>query len=134
MARRREKISPLDFSEAMAGILKEYGEDLGDSLEEAVSETAKEAADKLRRVNHFAPGGHPTGAYAASWTYEAVRSGRFSKASTVYNEDHYQLPHLLEFGHAKAGGGRVQAYPHIAQVNDEVGDDLAKNLEKRLSK
>jgi hypothetical protein len=55
-----------------------------------------------------------SGAYAKSWSVKNMKENSHALELTVYSRNRYQLAHLLEFGHAKRGGGRVPGRAHIA--------------------
>ena len=50
----------------------------------------------------------------------------------MYSRNRYQLAHLLEFGHAKRGGGRVTGRSHIAPAEQAGIDQLEKDIERSL--
>lgn len=131
-APKRNKISPLDLSAAVDGILEQYGEEVDGVISDSIKEVSTKAAQKLHDVREFSEKGHPTGAYSADWTFEFVPSGRFKTTSTIHNADHYQLAHLLEFGHANRNGGRTPGYPHIGKVNTWAEDEVVQEIERRL--
>ena len=128
----RKKIQPVDLSATVSQILEDYGEEVGQILDEACLDTATDAVHKLHAVSRFAPDGNPSGAYSASWTLEPFRVNRYSSLWIIYNENHYRLAHLLEYGHAKQNGGRAPAYPHIAPINNAVNISLVQNFMRRL--
>ena len=134
---RRKKVKPIDLTAAVDEILSKYGDEVFDVLGEAIKETSEEAMQELRSVNKLSPNGNPTGAYSQDWEYKQVQVSRLKTEAVVYNENHYRLTHLLENGHAlKRGGrtyGRVQAYPHIAPINDKAQENVIKKVEEKIS-
>ncbi len=52
----------------------------------------------------------------------------------MYSPTRYMLAHLLENGHAKRGGGRVKAIPHIAPAEEKGEEQLIKDIESALGK
>lgn len=127
-----KKITPLDLTNAVNDILQEYGDEVYTALSESIDEGTTEAVDTLKGVRTFASDGHATGAYADSWTKTTEMTKRLSVKTTVHNEEHYQLTHLLEKGHAKQNGGRTRAFPHIAPANDKAQRDVFRKIEEKL--
>ncbi len=132
-----KKIKPIDFDKAIMDVLSQYGEQVNEVIGESIDSVSKQAVEKLQSVQTFAPNGNPTGAYSASWKSEEVKTGRLSQKRVIHNQEHYRLTHLLEKGHVLKNGtgrtfGRVPAYPHIADANEYVAQELPKEIERRL--
>lgn len=71
-----------------------------------------------------------TGAYAKSWAVKKTAESSNSLEVTVHSRNRYRLAHLLEFGHAKRGGGRVAAQPHIADAEKKGIEELEQEIER----
>ena len=107
--------------EIMKG-LQEYSELADDEMKKAVRKTATSVK---KEISANAP--HDTGTYAKSWTSSKVSETSHNLQMTVHSRNRYRLAHLLEKGHAKRGGGRVQGKPHIAPA-EKNGEELLETL------
>ncbi len=120
-------IRPDELAKVVMDGLKEYAqlatEDLKESVKEAAKVTKKEIADTAPK---------DTGAYRKSWTTKKTKETANSLEITVHSKKRYRLTHLLEFGHAKRGGGRVAAKPHIAPAEEKGIKALEKEIERKL--
>ena len=107
--------------------LKEYADLASDDVKKAV----RKAGNTVRKeISENAP--KDTGAYAKSWSVKKTKETSNSLEVTVYSKNRYQLAHLLEHGHAKRGGGRVAARPHIAQAEQSAVETLDSEIAKAL--
>lgn len=109
-------------------ILAEYGEEVAESVDEITKAMAQKGVKALRSSSKSTFRG--TGKYASGWTSE-VESSRTGPRATIYNK-HPGLPHLLENGHAKRGGGRVPGRAHIAPVEDELVKAFEEEVASKL--
>jgi hypothetical protein len=123
-----EKIKPEQLSDAIMEGLEEYKDLSTDAMKEAVEKTAK---DVKKEIQSKAP--VRTGKYKKSWKVTKTEENAEKLVMTVH-AGRYQLTHLLEHGHAKRGGGRVAAIPHIAPAEadgvKELEDEITDSLEK----
>lgn len=112
------KKTPIDkLTSAVNKILEEYAEDVQGNIDEITERVGRAGVSALRSESKAKyPDG--TGEYAKGWKAQTER-GRLSTSVILYNE-HPGLPHLLENGHAKRGGGRVPGRPHIEPVEAEL--------------
>lgn len=107
--------------------LQEYADLATDDLKKAV----KKAGDEAKKdIQNNAP--VKTGAYKKSWTVKTTKETSNSMEVVVHSKNRYQLAHLLEFGHAKRGGGRTRAFPHIAPAEQKAAELLEKEVEAAL--
>ena len=103
------KIPISQLSAAVMEQLNEYAELATEDMKEAV----KKAGTTVRKdIEASAP--RDTGDYAKSWAVKTTKESSNVLQVTVHSRNRYQIAHLLEHGHAKRGGGRVAARPHIA--------------------
>lgn len=119
-----------DAMDQIEEILEDYGKSIAEELREATQSVIKEGAKQLKSSSPIR-----TGKYAGSWKskIEADGSGAIAVVhGRIYNKDHYRLTHLLENGHAKRGGGRVAARPHIGAVNDWAQEEVIKRLKEKI--
>lgn len=114
-------INPNDFTAAVSGILEDYAEDVQEAVAKAVEETGKKA---LKTVKAKSPvrKGKGGGRYKKGWRMKKERSGVFGTQArvTVYNATDGPLVHLLENGHQKVNGGRVEGIPHVRPAYEEA--------------
>ena len=108
--------------------LEEYANLTSQNVKSAVRKAAKTVKEE---INSSAP--VRTGRYAKSWKTKTTAESSNMLQQTVYSPDRYMLAHLLEKGHAKRGGGRVRAIPHIAPA-EETGIELLENLIEKAVK
>ena len=113
-------------NEIMEG-LKEYADLASDDVKKAV----RKAGNTVRKeIAASAP--IDTGKYAKSWSVKKTKETSNSLEVTVHSKNRYQLAHLPEHGHAKRGGGRVAARPHIAQTEQSAVETLESEIAKAL--
>lgn len=95
-----------------------------DVAEEALA-TGVKAGCELSRDEWQAGAPAKTGGYAKSIRYRVKGSGK-NVQGHVYSTKP-GMPHLLEKGHAKVGGGKTAAIEHIAPAADD-GFELAEKV------
>lgn len=121
------KISIDSLSETVMKELNDYADGACDEMKKAVKDASTLVRNEIKATAPKA-----TGAYAKSWSTKNTRETSRSLEVTVYSRNRYQLAHLLEFGHAKRGGGRVAGRSHIAPAEQDGIKQLEKDIERSL--
>ena len=123
-----EIIEPDFFERSMERILGEVKAEIGAKTPKAVRASVQVAK---REVKSHAP--RRTGRYTEGWATRTKRDSSDSYTGTVYNKDVPGLPHLLEKGHAKVGGGRVPGEEHIAPAAEKAFQDFERRIDEIAS-
>jgi hypothetical protein len=126
MAERRVSVDQM--ADAIAQSMSEYADLSNEVMKECVTETSKSVK---KEIQENAP--VRTGKYKKSWAARKEKENSNSLTMVVHSRDRYQIAHLLEHGHAKRGGGRVAAIPHIAPVEQRGAEELVSRIERGLS-
>lgn len=108
--------------------LETYNGDVKKNLNKAVKEVAEYTANSLKQGGPYK---ERTGKYTPDWT-ATLRKGKYSSVTmteeySVNNRKHYQLTHLLEYGHVNRRGSRIvgktRAFEHIKPA-EELADQM----------
>jgi predicted AAA+ superfamily ATPase len=120
------KIKADDLAKTIEKTLSDYAEDVNDIVKQEIKDAGKEAVKELKEKSP-----KRTGKYAKGWRSTVQKETAVGAEVVVHNKV-YGLTHLLEKGHAKRGGGRVEGIPHIAPVEEEITGKLSDEIEKEL--
>lgn len=116
------------MADAIVRELSAWSKEVVGALKEEVQAVGENTAKELRQTSP-----KRRGAYARDWASKVTYDDWQDIRVTVYNKRHYQLTHLLENGHAKVNGGRVNGFPHISVAEENAARDLEKKVKVRIS-
>lgn len=120
---RRGRVANIDdLASQIARELQRYGNLVEEDIKVAQEDVAQELVSTLKEKSP-----KKTGSYRKGW-----RMKRKGNKIIVHNATNYQLTHLLEKGHAKAGGGRVPAKVHIQPAEEKAVEDYLEKIERAV--
>ena len=114
--------SPNDLAAEISRVLQGYVQGISEQIEVDKKEVANDLKNHLRQESP-----KKTGDYRKGW-----RVKKKGKKYIVHNATDYQLTHLLEHGHAKRGGGRVEARVHIAPAEEIYVREFLHRVERAI--
>lgn len=114
-------------------IMEEYAAEVSNDVKAEAIEVAKETVKELKQTSPKGPGSRK-GHYKDGWALKVEKENAVSINIKVHNRKKPGLTHLLENGHAKSGGGRVQGIPHIGPAEQRAVERYERLLKERLSK
>ncbi len=126
------------FASAIKDILKDYTDEVTTVAKEVTRETGKKVQKQIKDTAPVGPDRMKGdvkikgGKYAKSWRVKSVLETSTKLELVVHSPTRYMLAHLLEHGHAKRGGGRVAAIPHLAPAEQSGTEYMEKEIERRL--
>lgn len=119
------RIAVGELANAVMKELDDYAKLVTEDMKKAVK---KAGTSVKKEIQANAP--KDSGAYAKSWSVKNMKENSHALELTVYSRNRYQLAHLLEFGHAKRGGGRVPGRAHIAPAEEAGVKQLEAEIER----
>lgn len=108
--------------------LADYSQEVVEKVNISSDKVGKAAVKQLKQTSP-----KDSGDYAKSWAVKTEPEvGQPHKRIVHVKAPHYRLTHLLEYGHAKKGGGRVSGKPHIRPAEEQVIRDFTAEVEEAI--
>lgn len=117
------KVKVDGLAQAIAAELAAYDQDVTDGLKKEVRKVAKEMVGQLKQTSP-----RDSGEYASGWKAKVEYESAQDIRVRVYNAKKTSLTHVLENGHAKVNGGRVEGIPHIGPAEQQAADKLENKV------
>lgn len=125
------KIQIDQLSSEISLTLQKYSTEVAQEMKGAAQETAKKGREMIREISPLGKGSKK-GHYKEGWKVKRQSETGKKIGIVIHNSKKPGLTHLLENGHAKRNGGRVEGIPHISKAADFVADEYEKRLKRRL--
>ena len=110
--------------------LSTYSQEVAQKVNVSSERAGKTAVKQLKQTSP-----KRYGDYAKSWTMKTEPEvGQPHKRIVHVKAPHYRLTHLLEHGHAKVGGGRVDGIPHIRPAEEMVIQEFMSKVEEAIKR
>lgn len=126
---KSKEISIDKLADAVAKELNDYSSELNEEVKVICEDVAKNTVNTLKQISP-----KRTGKYAASWSKKVSYSNQQGKRIVVFNKDYYQLTSILEYGHQKINGGRVEGKQHISIAEKQAKEELEKRIKDLIKK
>lgn len=116
------KVSVDGLEDAVRAELEQYASEVQEEVDSAVVRVARRCLAQIRRNSP-----KKTGDYRKGWRLRTDKT-RLSIREIIHNATDWQLIHLLEFGHQKASGGRVEGEPHVEPAEQQAERELLTEI------
>ena len=108
-----------ELSAEIESALADYGWDTADEVKKEVKAVASQTIQRLKSTSP-----KKTGEYASGWTSTVAYEDKEDIRVNIHNRKKPHIAHLLENGHARINGGRVEGIPHIGPAEEEARREL----------
>lgn len=117
-----------DLQSQFNALVTDYNEEIMDVVKATMLEVSKDEVKQLKAVPI-----KRTGEFARGWSSKIEDEG-LQFQTLVYNKKKPGLTHLLEHGHAKRNGGRVEGREFISPIEQAGNEEVIKKLKERIPK
>lgn len=118
-----------DLTTQLMAELGRYTAEVAVEVKQACKDVSKEMTADIKRDSP-----KKTGDYKKGWRAKVAFEDKNNIRITTYNAKKGSITHLLEFGHAKVNGGRVEGKSHIRPNEEKAKAELVKRIEKAVQK
>lgn len=127
-SRNAQTVGGKDAGRAILEALNKYNADVREALAAELERAAKDMRKEIKATAR-----RRSGRYAKGWAIKRWSRG-YALGRTIYNQKVPGLPHLLEHGHAKRGGGRVAGDHAISRAVEPRLEEMEANMIRILEK
>lgn len=125
---KRVKCTPENLGSVIDDILAEYEGEIKKNSETITKKMGQKGVQALKNASKETFNGNK---YWKSWRQKTTKEKTGDYSVVIYSQMP-GLPHLLEYGHALRGGGRVQGRTHIKPVEETLVAEYEKGIEKGI--